>query len=98
MVIFEGKYLSHEWTVGEVLDTFYRMSGKGWTDQEVFKYWLKDHFLNHCVVFRPILFLLDGHSSHYEPESVEFARKDYSVCPHIPHKILSHLIAQYLDC
>ena len=33
MVIFEGKYLNHEWTIGEVPGTFYGMSSKGWTDQ-----------------------------------------------------------------
>lgn len=33
MVIFEGTYLNHEWTVGKVPGTFYGTSGKGWTDQ-----------------------------------------------------------------
>ena len=33
MVIFEGKYLNHEWTIGEVPSTIYGMSDKGWTDQ-----------------------------------------------------------------
>ena len=38
MVIFEGKYLNHEWTIGEIPGTLYGMSGKGWTDHQ--------HFLN----------------------------------------------------
>ena len=36
MVIFEGKYLDHKWTVGEIPGTLYGMSGKGWTDQQLF--------------------------------------------------------------
>ena len=68
MVTFEGKNLNHEWTVGEVPGTLYGMSGKGWTDQELFKHWLKNQFLKYAVRPRPLLLLLDGHSSHYEPE------------------------------
>ena len=41
----------------------------------MFKHWLKDHFLKYSVSSRPLLLLLDGHSLHYEPASVEFARK-----------------------
>ena len=48
MIKFEGKYLNHEWTIGEVPGTIYGMSDKGWTDQELFMFWLK-HFLNHAV-------------------------------------------------
>ncbi len=49
MVIFEGKYLNHQWTIGEVPGTYYGMSGKGWNDQELFHHWLKDHFLKYVV-------------------------------------------------
>ena len=52
------------------------MSGKGWTDQELFRHWLKDHFLKHAVAARPLLLLLDGHSSHYEPQSIELAKEN----------------------
>ena len=76
MVIFEGKYLNHQWTLGEVPGTYYGMSDKGWTDQELFRHWLKNHFVRYAVPGRPILLLLDGHSSHYEPASVEFANEE----------------------
>ena len=42
-VIFEGKYLNHKWTIGQVPGTIYEMSKKGWTDQELLVFWLK-HF------------------------------------------------------
>ena len=45
MVIFEGKRLNAEWTKGEVPCTLYGMSDKGWTDMELFSYWMKDLFL-----------------------------------------------------
>ena len=58
LVIFEGKYLNHQWTVGEVPGTYHGMSGKGWTDQELFGHWLKKHFLKYAVPGRPLLLLL----------------------------------------
>ena len=45
-------------------------------DQELFKHGLMHHFLKYAVPSRPLLVLLDGHSSHYEPMSIELARKE----------------------
>ena len=39
---------------------------------------LAEHFHSHAVSDRPILLLLDGHSSHYQPELISFA-KQYEV-------------------
>ena len=71
-VIFDGKYLNYQWTTDEVPGTYYGMSGKGWTEQELFKY---DNFLKYAVPTRPLLLLIGGHSSHYEPSSVELGQK-----------------------
>ena len=73
---FWGKVLNLQWTVGEVPGTYYGMSDKGWTDQKLFKHWLKDHFLQYTVPNQPLLILLDGHSSRYEPASIELARTE----------------------
>ena len=35
MVIFNGQRFNQEWRVGEVPNTLYGMSDKGWTDQEL---------------------------------------------------------------
>ena len=96
MVIFEGKNLNHAWTVGEIPGTLYGMSGKGWTDQELFKHWLKNQFLKYAVGSRPLLLLLDGHSSHYEPESVEFARSQDVILFCLPPHTTQD--SQPLDC
>ena len=61
-------------TVGE--GTYYGMSDKGWTDQELLKHWLKDHFLQYAVPNRPLLILLYRHRSHYEPASIQLARTE----------------------
>ena len=47
-------------------DTLYGMSEKGWTDQELFYYWLTEQFIKHIPPTRPVIQLVDGHSSHYE--------------------------------
>ena len=95
MIIFEGKYLNHEWTIGEVPGTIYGMSEKGWTDQELFMFWLK-HSLSHAVPARPLLLLLDGHSSHFELSSIQLAEKEGVIIlclpPHTTHE------SQPLDC
>ena len=96
MVIFEGKYLNYHWTSKEVPGTYYGMSGKGWTDQELFMHWLKDHFLKYAVVGRPILLLLDGHSSHYEPCSVELANNNNVILFCLPPHTTQD--SQPLDC
>ena len=96
MVIFEGKYLNHQWTEGEVPGTYYGMSGKGWTDQELFRNWLKNHFLKYAVSGRPLLLLLDGHSSHYEPRSVEIAKEEDIILFCLPPHTTQD--SQPLDC
>jgi len=72
------------------------MSGKGWTDQELFKHWLKDHFLKYSVASRPLLLLLDGHSLHYEPASVEFTRESGVILFCLPPQTTQD--SQPLDC
>ena len=56
----------------------------------------KDHFLKYTVASRPLLFLMDGHSSHYEPSSVELAKENdailFCLSPHTTQD------SQPLDC
>ena len=73
MLIFKGERLNHEWTRGEVPNTLYGMSENGWIDQELFFYWLKDLFLKYIPPERPVMLVMDGHSSHYTPEAIRGA-------------------------
>ena len=74
-VIFDAKQLNYEWTRGEVPGTQYGLSDTGWTNKTLFHGWLVEHFLVHAVQGRPLLLLVDGHSSHYDPETIRFAKE-----------------------
>ncbi len=76
MVIFTGKKFNHDLSIGEVPGTLYGMADSGWMDQELFFNWFTNHFLKHAVSARPLLLLLDGHSSHFTLELVQEARKN----------------------
>ena len=51
----------------------YGLSDTGWMDSEIFLNWFTHHFLVHAPSSRPLLLLLDGHSTHYNPEFVKRA-------------------------
>ena len=95
MVIFEGQRFNPEWSKGEVPDTLYGMSERGWTDQEMFFFWMTELFVKHIPPVRPVLLLVDGHSSHYEPDTIRAAAEQGIVIfchpPHCTH------VAQPLD-
>ena len=84
------KQLNHSWTKHEVSGSCYGVSDKGWVDQGLFHHWLKVHFLVNAVSRRPLLLLLDGHSSHFEPQSIEFAKENgvviFRLPPHTTHE------------
>ena len=96
MLIFDAKKLCHGWTREEVPGTSYGLSDKGWITTELFESWLYEHFLKHAVPARPLLLLLDGHSTHYQPQLIRMAREKgvLILClpPHTTHE------AQPLDC
>ena len=91
-VIFDAKSLNIEWTKGEVAGTRYGLSstGWGWVDRDLFKGWLVEHFLKFAVGGRPLLLVLDGHSTHYQPELIKYARKHeiilFCLPPHTTHE------------
>ena len=107
MVIFDGKHLKYQWTTDEVPGTYYGMSGmsgNGWMDQELYKHWFQDPFLKYAVPTRPLLLLMDGHSSHYEPSSMELAKNNdlilFCLPPHTTQDSQPHTTqdSQPLDC
>ena len=76
MVILDRKTLPPRFTDGEIPGTGYGLSAKGWIDQELFDGWFTDHFLKYAPMVRPLLLLLDGHSSHYCPDTIRLAAKE----------------------
>ena len=96
MLIFDAKKLCPAWTRAEVPGTAYGLSDKGWITTELFESWLEEHFLEHAVAARPLLLLLDGHSTHFQPQLIRMAREKGVIIlclpPHTTHE------AQPLDC
>ena len=85
MIIFEGKNLKKEWLSHEVPGTVCGMSDKGWMETSLFNSWF-DHFLQHAVPGKPLLLLLDGHSTHYSPHIITKAmEKDVIILCLPPH-------------
>ena len=95
-IIFAAKQLDSAWMKDEVAGSRYAVSDNGWIDQELFHYWMIDHFLMHAVASRPLLLLLDGRSSHFRPDTIQFAKDNDIVVsclpPHTTHE------CQPLDC
>jgi len=88
-VIFDAKNLNIEWRNGEVSGTTYGLSDKGWVDTQLFQ-GLTEHFLPNAVGSRPLLLLLDGHSSHYQPDLISYAKEHNTILfclpPHTTHE------------
>ena len=45
-------------------------------DQELFDMWFHLHFLQYVPPARPLLLLMDGHSSHYSPATIRAAAQE----------------------
>jgi len=67
MIIFDAKKLNHAWTKNEVPGSRYGLSDNGWINSDLFEGWLVEHFIRFAVPGRPLLLMLDGHSTHYKP-------------------------------
>jgi len=69
----------------------YGLSKNGWIDMVLFKEWFYRHFLHHAGSSRPLLLLLDGHSSHYNIEAIKLARESdvitFTLVPHTTHEM-----------
>ena len=73
LVVYKRKNLVKALLQGEVEGTMYGLSPSGWMDGEIFADWLEHHFLLYAPASRPLLLLLDGHSSHYMADVVHMA-------------------------
>ena len=89
MLIFDRKKLKTNLTVGQIPGTCYGLSRNGWIDSELFEEWFINHFLLHIPPQRPVLLLLDGHSSHYQPQLISKAAENHIILfclsPHTTH-------------
>ena len=88
-VIFDRKTLKPELILGGVSGTMYGLSSNGWIDSDLIEQWFEHHFLAHAPPTRPLLLLLDGHSSHFKPSFVRRAAEEqvgvFCLPPHTTH-------------
>ena len=89
-VIFDRKALKPELTIGEVPGTMYGLSNSGWVDSELFHLWFEHHFLVYAPSARPLLLIMDGHSSHYNPDTIHMAAEKgvvlFCLSPNTTHR------------
>lgn len=70
---------------GAVGGTLFEVSNNGWINKEIFLVWLQ-HFVDSIPPVRPVLLILDGHSSHVTIEAIELARSHMLCLPsHTTH-------------
>ena len=94
-VIFDRQTLNPQLTKGEVPGTAYGLSPNGWIDMKLFCDWVFEHFLAYAPPARPLLLLLDGHSSHYCPEAIKACAEEQVILLALPPNT-THII-QPLD-
>lgn len=75
-IIWEGKTMSPELAVGELPGTEYGLSDSGWMNSTLFALWFRKVFLRYAPATRPIIPLMDGHSSHYSPDAIKLAAQN----------------------
>ena len=96
LVIYARANLTKSLYQGEIPGTMYALSpGSGWMDGEIFHEWFEHHFLEYAPSGRPLLLLLGGHSSHYNPTFIHCAAQKGVIVFALPPN--TTYIAQPLD-
>ena len=84
MIVWPRKTMPPSLAVGEIPGSVYGLSDSGWMNQHLFCRWFKRHFLRYAPAARPLLLLLDGHSSHYCPETLKLAQEEEVIILALP--------------
>ena len=75
--------MKQKWLHNEVTGTVYAMRDKGWINTPLFNKWF-EHFLRRAPPGRPLLLLLDGHTTHYELDTISKAMKEQIIILTLP--------------
>ena len=70
-------------TKGEVPGSIYGLSHNGWITREIFCQCF-EHFLLSIPSVRPVILMLDGHSSHYCPKTICMAAEQQIILCALP--------------
>ena len=90
MVIWDRKKLNEQLPIGEVPSSIYGLSNKGWMDADLFNKWFKRHFLRYAPSTRPIILIIDGHSSHFCTETIRIASEQGVIVFTLPPNTTHH--------
>ena len=75
-VIWKRKTMSLDLAFGELPGSRYGFSENGWMQGKLFNSWFRKQFIPHAPAGRPLILLLDGHSSHLNPDTIRFAAEN----------------------
>jgi len=90
-VLFSGKNLKVSNLAAYPNNYFFAATEKGWIDTSTFYSWLANHFLNNISDVRPVLLLVDGHTTHIDVHTAKLC-KENNVALYLLHAHASHLI------
>ena len=89
MHVFPGERFKTNPLEGSVHGAYMGRSQSGWMDSELFNGWLRNHFSKKIPPARPVVLLLDGHSSHINLDTAKDAMEEgillYCLPPHTTH-------------
>ena len=90
-VIFPGKNFNPEYAYQLPRDGFVGFSPSGWINTEQFYGWVANHFIPNIPPARPVILLIDGHSSHIDLHTSKLCRDNdihlFRLPPHTSHVI-----------
>ena len=74
MHVFPGERFKYNPLHESVPNTFLGRTKNGWMDTELFYMWLANHFVVHIPPARPVILLVDGHSTHIDIQITKFCQ------------------------
>ena len=74
-LIYPRQRITENLKEGAIAGTVFHCSDSGWVNTDLFLVWL-EFFAQSIPPSRPVLLILDGHSSHVSIEAIEFARSN----------------------
>ncbi|CAG2209355.1 unnamed protein product [Mytilus edulis] len=95
--VFEGKRMNNELMNGATPGAVGAVSDSGWSNTNIFRQYLTDHFLKYIPGRNNdnVLLLLDGHKSHVAVDIIEWAQEHHIII-HVLPAHTSHIL-QPLD-
>ena len=91
-VVYKGKNLYSDWTIGGPAGASYGMSASGWMEGDNFLSWFEKIYLpaiDHLLTDAPVVLFVDGHHSHLSLSLIRKAREKnvHLIClpPHTTH-------------